>query len=198
MIIECPYCESKVDGKVFGEHITSKEDYPFPTKVVLLECPACKESLVGYQELVETAYGTDEWVSGNRLWPEPVNPSNWLIPIIVRDSLEEAKKCYSARAFNACAVMCGKALEGLCKLKETKSKDIAGGLKELLDQKVIDERLYEWGETLRIQRNFGAHASEQKISKDDAHDLLDFANAICEYIFVLSDKYEKFIERHPK
>jgi hypothetical protein len=199
MIIECPYCESKVDGKVIGEHISyNAEEDAYPFKAVLLECPVCKESLLGSQELIQTGPDREEWITGHRLWPKPKNLTNWLIPIIVRDSLEEAQKCYNAKAFSACAVMCGRALEGLCKIHGTRSKNIAGGLKELLERKVIDDRLYQWGDALRNQRNLGAHATGEKITKEDAGDLLDFANAICDYIFVLSDKFEKFIKRQEK
>ena len=195
MIIECPYCESKVDGKVIGEHVSFSDEDPFPFKAVLLECPACKESLLGCQELIQVGPEQEEWITGNRLWPKPANSNRWLLPSIVGDSLEEAEKCYNARAYSACAVMCGRSLEGLCKNYQTKSKTIVGGLKELLERKIIDERLFQWGEALRQQRNLGAHATGEKITKEDARDVLDFANAICEYVFVLSEKFDKFIKR---
>lgn len=195
MIIECPYCESKVDGKVIGEHISHSEEDPFPFKTILLECPVCKNSLLGCQELIQTGTDTEEWVTGNRLWPKPVNFIRRSIPNIVGDSLEEAEKCYNAKAYSACAVMCGRSLEGFCQHFGTKSKTISSGIKELLERKIIDDRLFEWGEALRQQRNFGAHATGEKITKEDARDLLDFANAICEYVFVLSEKFSNFIER---
>jgi hypothetical protein len=198
MIIECPYCESKVNGKVIGEHESFREDDPWPFKAILLECPVCKNSLLGCQELMQTARDREEWISGNRLWPQPTNSLSWIIPSIVRDSLEEAQKCYNAKAYSACAVMCGRALEGICKEYGTKGKILSSGLKELLDKKIIDERLFQWGEALREHRNLGAHATEEKISKEDAHDLLDFVNAICDYVFVLTDKFEKFMNRKAK
>ena len=198
MIIECSYCESKVDGKVIGEHVSYSYEDPFPFKTVLLECPVCKNSLLGCQELIQTGPKREEWISGNRLWPQPIVNYSWTIPNIVRDSLEEAHKCYDAKAYSACAVMCGRSLEGICKKYGTKSKILSGGLKELLDKKIIDDRLFQWGEALRQHRNLGAHATEEKISREDARDLLDFVNAICDYVFVLSDKFEKFMERKAK
>ncbi len=198
MIIECPYCEAKVDGKIIGEHVSCSEDTPIPFKVVLLECPVCKEPLLGYQELIQVGFDQEEWVGNVRLWPQPKNSNRRLLPEIVGDSLEEADKCYNARAYNACAVMCGKSLEGLCKHFETKNKMIAEGIKELLERKIIDDRLFQWGEALRIQRNLGAHASGEKITKEDARDILDFANAINEYVFVLSKKFDEFLKRQKK
>jgi hypothetical protein len=64
--------------------------------------------------------------------------------------------------------MCGRALERICRHYNTKSKILAKGIEELLDRKIIDDRLYEWGEVLREQRNLGAHATEGKISRIDA------------------------------
>jgi hypothetical protein len=75
---------------------------------------------------------------------------------------------------------------------------IASGLKKLKDDGVIDNRLYEWGEALRKHRNLGAHATTVKVSKEDARDLLDFSIAICEYIFVLNAKSQRFQERQKK
>lgn len=195
MIIECPYCESKVDGKVIGEHESHPAEAPFPFKALLLECLVCKNPLFGCQELYQTGPDRYEWDDVIRLWPKPDEHVDWSIPDIVRDSLEEAHKCYKARAFSACAVMCGRALEGICNEYDTKSKRLVDGLKELLDRRIIDERLFQWGEELRKHRNISAHATGEKIPREDAQDLLDFVNAICGYVFVLSVKFEKFMQR---
>lgn len=42
---------------------------------------------------------------------------------------------------------------------------------------------------------YWAHASDVKISKIDASDLLDFAIAICDYVYVLRNKFEDFMKR---
>lgn len=194
MIVECPYCETKVQGTFIGECAFLDPD-SFPTKVVLVCCPICRSPLLGGQDLVQTGPEEHDWRGTARLWPRPDESIDWSIPDIVRHSLEEARKCFKARAYSACAVMCGRALEGVCNKYNAKNKMLAGGLKELLEQGVIDKRLFEWGEVLRKHRNIGAHASADSIPKEDAKDLLDFVNAICEYVFVLSDKFEKFLER---
>jgi hypothetical protein len=41
----------------------------------------------------------------------------------------------------------------------------------------------------------GAHPDPAIVSKDDAADLLEFAVAICQYVFVLGEKFRKFRER---
>ena len=105
--------------------------------------------------------------------------------------------CFRARAYSACAVMCGRAIEAMCK-SHTNEQTLHKGLTAMRDASVIDGRLFEWGESLRQERNIGAHASEQTVTREDANDVLEFAGAICEYVYVLSDRYKKYRDRKPK
>lgn len=207
MIIECAYCEAKVDGKVLFEHIEflgpDEPDVPL-LKVTLLECPSCKTALIGAQYNEDGSTTIDEacWSDIIREWPEPKKYVDWQLPTIVRESLVEADICYKAKAYIACAVMCGRALEGICKAHKTKNKTLAGGLKELLKKNIIDDKIYQWSEMLRKHRNIGAHATTEDITKGDARNLLEFTRAICDYIFVLTRKFEDFMakksKKHPK
>lgn len=196
MIIECPHCESKVDAIEKGEVEDNDPEYPFPYKTVLVECPICKSPLLGNTELIQTGVDTWEWDSLGRLWPQQDSEIDQEIPEIARNSLIEAKICFKAKAFSACAVMCGRTIEGVCKHHSTKGKTLASVLKDLKEKDIIDNRIYEWGEALRKHRNIGAHATSEKISKEDAKDLLDFSTAICEYVFVLNEKFNRFNERN--
>ena len=196
MIIECSYCEAKVDGEVIGEHMEpyAPEEGP-PFKAVLLKCPVCDNALLGGSDHYPTSPNTSEWSDLSRLWPQQENHIHWEIPDIARNSLVDARKCYKAKVYDACAVMSGRTLEGICKHYKTKGKVLAAGLKELKDTGVIDERLYQWSVELRKHRNMGAHARVDKISKEDAKDLLDFAQAFCDYVFVLNAKFNRFMAR---
>lgn len=199
MIIECPYCESKVDGLVKGEHESyDPHEDPFPFKAVLVQCPVCNNALLGGSELIQVGPKKHEWSSLNRLWPKQESHVDWDIPAIARNSLIEARICYKAKSYSASVVMSGRTLEGVCKHHSAKNKNLAVGLKELKEKGIIDDRLFKWGEELRRHRNIGAHASDEKITKEDAKDLLDFVSAICEYVFVLTEKFNKFMERKSK
>jgi hypothetical protein len=197
-IIECPDCESKVSAKVIAKKEYGPTDDYDPFGIFFLECPVCKRTMIGHSDLVQTDY--DEWgfESPTRLWPNQEKYLDINIPRIVRKSIDEASKCYKAKAYAACAVMCGRSLEALCKEHKTKNWQLAKGLKELKDNGIIDGRIFEWSEALRDRRNIGAHANEEEISKEDARDVLDFTFAICEYVYVLADKYNKFKEREQK
>jgi len=201
MIIECSYCKAKVDGKILKEHEKSLEsnEGPLAVKTILLECPVCKNALVAQQEFWPTLSGRYKWTDVTRVWPNPEKQLDWSIPIMIRTPLEEAEKCYRNGAYNACAVMVRRALESICIKHGIKVKSLKGGLKkgleELLDRGIIDNKIYRWGEELRKSGNIGAHEKGKKISKEDARDILDFANAICDYVFVLTNKFSNFMYR---
>jgi len=199
MIVECPYCEARVDGKVIAQHVDPPDESGLRFRASLLACPGCGNALVaGEDEDVFNEDGEDEWDRPSRVWPSPDRRFSWHIPQIVRTSLEEANKCFKGAAYSACAVMCGRSLEGICRHYRTGSTYLGGGLKELLEKEVIDKRLFQWSEALHESRNLGAHASDEVVSKDDARDLLDFANAIAEYVFVLTEKFRQYMQRHKK
>jgi hypothetical protein len=86
-------------------------------------------------------------------------------------------------------------LEGICRHFKTKNQYLGGGIKELHEMGIIDKRIFQWSEELHKHRNIAAHATDEQITKDDAIDLQDFAIAISEYIFVLAEKFNNFIER---
>jgi hypothetical protein len=90
--------------------------------------------------------------------------------------------------------MCGRAIEAMC-VAHTGEKTLHRGLQALRDKGVIDGRLFDWGDSLRQERNIGAHATGQKVGMQDARDVLDFATAICEYVYVLSDRYDAYKKR---
>lgn len=199
MIIECSHCEVKVDAEVKGEQDIYDDVCPMPIKAVFVKCPVCNNPLLGISELEQTGSEDYEWSKSLlRVWPQQENHIHYEIPPIAGNSLFEARKCYKAKVYDACAVMSGRTLEGVCEHYETTGGNLSSGLKELKDKGIIDQRLYNWSEELRKHRNIGAHASVDKISKEDAKDLLDFAQAFCDYVFVLNAKFNRFMERKDK
>jgi len=195
MLIECHHCEARVDAKVLGQVESYLPEETFPTRLTLLQCPVCHEGIVAGEEKVQTGEDRFEWTPPVRVWPEPRQHVDWSIPPIVRVSLGEAEVCFRAKAYSACAVMCGRALEGIISHFQTKNNTLAAGLAELRDNKIIDNRLFEWGDELRKVRNLGAHASDKTIPREDAKDVLDFTNAICDYVFVLASRFQRFVKR---
>lgn len=202
MVIDCYKCNARVDCEVLSEN-NVRVGSELPTTYSFVRCPVCKESMVALQTF-DVMFDTEgnpfvEPVETLRVWPETQKKYSDAIPEEIIRSLIEAGKCYHlADAYSACAVMCGRALEGVCASYQTKSKNLVGGLKELLDRNVIDQRIYKWGNALRLERNLAAHNNKRFIVKEDARDLLEFAEAICEYVFTLDYKFNEFLKRKEK
>ncbi|KAF0208121.1 MAG: hypothetical protein FD171_1278 [Actinobacteria bacterium] len=196
LVVDCPVCEAKSRGDVLASHIGWDDVFDRYENVSLVKCPACSAAVLVAQadRNPPDAPGYD-WGTPWRVWPRALKTLSQDIPEDVRKNIDEAQKCFRAGAYNACAVMCGRALEAVAHAFGTKKKVLAGGLQDLRDAGVIDHRLYEWGDALRSERNVAAHASGGDITKTDASDLIEFTNAICEYVFVLTARFEKFMER---
>lgn len=204
MLIECPHCRSRVDAKELGTCSEPRfaDDYhdELETRVVVAKCSSCERPLVGLQKEYDHPEFGSVWSDGERIWPFPRRTIARSVPDIVKVSLAEADTCFHAGAYAAAAVMCGRAIEGVCvhfdkNKKRKRNVTLAVGLKTLLENDVIDKRLYNWGEALREIRNFGAHATEERVQLDDARDVLDFAHAITDYVFVLNEQFDRFMKR---
>jgi hypothetical protein len=199
--VECSYCEMNVNAKIIAQYTEGQqsEDWEDKKKYLFLECPSCSSVLLATRTLDLNYMGNAvEWTRPVRVWPEQDKAPDSALPKLVRRSIEEALKCYKAKAYLACAVMCRRALESVCLENGVKARNLAMGLKELLQKKVIDEKIYQWGEALRAHGNIGAHATKEEITITDAKDLLEFTTAICDYVFVLREKFEKFMKRNIK
>ena len=198
LLLNCPYCRARVAAEVHSDLGHFDDEHP-EICVSLARCPTCKHPLVAYEE--DCGIGGDSthpqriWSVPLRLWPEPEVDLPAAIPAEVAESMKEARVCLSTGTYTACVAMTGRGIEGLCHHFRTKKTQLFDGLKELRDREIIDKRLYEWADELRKHRNLAAHASGAAFQRQDAEDIFDFALAICDYVFVLSKKFEEFTKR---
>ena len=189
MIIECAHCEAMVDAKVIGSYDYVAEDDP-PGRYSFLKCPKCGMALLVIQE--DYGGGLEDPF---RIFPPYEDRLNFLIPRPIRDAYAEAWSCQRAKAFTAAAIMCRKTLEAICVEHKAVGRNLVASLKNLKDSGVIEDRLYEWADALRISGNEAAHDVGVTVSRDDARDLLDFTKALLEYVFTFRDKFEEFKKR---
>lgn len=163
-----------------------------PERVEFLICPGCWGPFVTTQE----DYGGGQYSDPEILYPPPsrVNPN---LPTAIKAAFTEADACFRGRAFTAAAIMCRKTIEGLCAEHGIKGKPLVQALKLLKEQGVIESRLFEWADMLRMSGNEAAHDVSVTVSPDDARDLVEFTSAILEYVFTFRDKFEAFKKRRP-
>jgi hypothetical protein len=219
-IVDCPTCRAKVGaiekGRVEKAGYNDEAQEPWATRVLLGACPKCSTTIVGTTTQIKFAdfdSEYDQWEDIVRVFPDPPKLfSSYRIPKSVLDSLGEADKSMQAGAYMATCVMLGRALEGLCRdvlnhnmdqqneSSNNKKRMMLGkGMQELHEKGHIDERLFRWSQELHAFRNLSAHPDEEfTVSRVDAEDLQTFANAITEYIYDLTDRYEEFKNRQTR
>jgi hypothetical protein len=64
-----------------------------------------------------------------------------------------------------------------------------------VERDVIDARLLEWADSLRLLGNLGAHFTDEVVTKQDASDAPDLIEAMLDYVYVFSVKFEQFKAR---
>jgi hypothetical protein len=191
MILDCNICEEKVNAVFIAEYGDREIDssFPLPSRYKFWRCPNCGEPFLTEQML----FPDIEIV----LYPPNDYRINPTLPNKIKLAYHEAVSCFNSKAYTATAIMCRKTLEGICAEHGATGNNLVSNLKELKEKGVIENRLYEWADALRISGNEAAHDVNVTVSKDDAMDLLEFTNALLEYIFTFRDKFEKFKQRRP-
>lgn len=195
MIIECAECRSYVDAEEcgsYGRHFDGREP---SCRYSLLACSKCGSPILVRQTNVGNMAEGDKWDTPFLLFPPSdvrVNPS---APPDIRAAFEEACGCYRAQAFTASAIMCRKTLEGICSAHGVNERSLGASLKKMKEAGLIDDRLFEWSDALRIVGNEAAHGVGVSIAQPDAKDTLEFTNAILDYMFSFRDRFEQFKKR---
>jgi hypothetical protein len=163
MFVDCNKCAARVVAEIIAKEERFDADSFENLRLSLVKCNSCENIMFMKEEVLDVVADPDGeprelWSAPARMWPSPDRSLSLQIPDIVRVSLVEAEKCFKGQTFTACAVMCGRALEGICHDNGVQ-KRLAEGLKELSEKQIIDGRLFEWGNALREQRNLAAHPS---------------------------------------
>jgi hypothetical protein len=188
MLVDCRECQATVDASVEGRY-TVKDDLfgEISDEYNLLRCPRCDKPFL-------VQHGND-YTSQEVLFPQPDLRISSTLPQLIRTSHLESQACFRAKAYTATAIMCRKTLEGLCAEHGVTGKNLVHALSELKEKNIIEQRLYEWADALRIYGNEAAHDVTVTVSAEDARDILEFTNALLEYVFTFREKFEAFKAR---
>ncbi len=132
------------------------------------------------------------------LFPKARNVLLEGVPDSIRKSYDQALRCYGTSSFDACAVMCRRCLEALCRSFGIEKGTLEQKLKALAQNGSVESRLLEWAHSVRAVGNDAAHDTEVELTKDDARDALDFTEALLMYVFVLNARFADFQARRNK
>lgn len=192
MIVECKKCEALVDAIILKDYSGYDVEEGPPFKYSFLKCPKCDSPFLVVQE----DFG-EGWDDPYRVFPtqDKINP---FYPELIKKAYSEAQACFKAKAYAATVIMCRKTLEGICIEHKIEERNLATSLKKMKEQGIIESRLFEWADTLRTSGNEATHDLNVAVAAEDARDIMEFTNAILEYIFTFKDKYEQYKKRQEK
>lgn len=137
----------------------------------------------------------DKWDTPFVVFPQADTRVNPNAPKEIRAAFEEACTCYRSQAYTASAIMCRKTIEGVCSEHGVAERTLYASLGKMKENGLIDERLFEWSDALRLVGNEAAHGVTTSISQPDAKDMIEFTNAILDYLFSYRDRFEQFKKR---
>lgn len=120
------------------------------------------------------------------------------VPLTAARAYDQAARSFQAGLYEPCAIMCRKCLEALCVELQASGRTLKAKLDDLQKKGVIDTRLLEWADQLRVVGNDAAHDLDLVIDKDDARDAIEFLEALFLYTFSLGKRFEAFVLRRKK
>ena len=205
----CPTCNIQTEAKVIahGQGVYQSSapgsieevDAEFRSEILYIAlCRRCNSPFLVKQSIFRVPAEFETVSSQEVLYPLSTRLPLDGVPEPVMRAYEQAIRCFTASSFDACALMCRRCLEALCKAHGISTGSLQSKLEELANQHIIDTRLVEWAHGIRIVGNEAAHDTDAELNKDDARDSLDFTEAILMYIFALSNRFVAFSARRKK
>src|ERR1035437_4159124 len=152
MLLDCKHCSAIVDAVVIATYDDHDQEEP-EGRWTFCSCPRCNLPMLAVAVDMGDGFDAD---SPSRVFPAAERRQlGSAVPQNIREAFNEAVDCFKVKAYTASAIMCRKTLEGLCDAQGAKNGTLAKRLTKLQADGIIEARLFEWAEALRILGNEG-------------------------------------------
>lgn len=122
---------------------------------------------------------------GQVVYPTPMPaPTDPLVPPDLARDMDEAKTCFAAGCFRACAAMARRITQLACIQKGAQKQNLVDQITELAQAGVITTDIAEWATVVRWIGNDAAHPTNSDVTKEDAEDCIKLAEQFLHVIFV--------------
>lgn len=192
----CPNCGNISRQRVIHEHsYTATASSGRETDAVLFvgACGTCDEPLIYIWTVDGHAAGDAPFYEASLVWPDD-GELHHSVPTAIAESYREAVRIRRL-APTAFAVQVGRALEYLCKDRNTGGTTLQQRLDSLAKRGEIPGSLAKMSSVIRNLRNVGAHATDTKVSELDAAAIDGFFRSVIEYVYVAPFKLQEYQER---
>jgi Domain of unknown function (DUF4145) len=197
--VTCPSCHQKIK---LTDKVHGFEPFPYGGYLeeeyiwsyVFAECEICRQTLAIRRRIDESTPGHRKGVF-EILWPVLERNLSDSVPESLRQEHYEARACFNAKSYTATVVMVRRTLEGVCADHGITRKPLYAALDEMKSNGLIEGRLLEWAQGLRVLGNDAAHFTGRPVSSQDAKDALSLAEALMDYMYVFTAQFEQFRAR---
>ncbi|WP_453968852.1 DUF4145 domain-containing protein [Amorphus sp. MBR-141] len=127
------------------------------------------------------------------LWPE-AKTAHEDIPELARTYLQQAFE--TLHAPDAAAVMAGSAVDAMLKHLGYSSGSLYTRIDEALQKNLLTKGMADWAHTVRLESNRPRHADAERpnVTREEARQSVDFAEALGNFLFVLTARIERGIK----
>jgi hypothetical protein len=129
----------------------------------------------------------------NKVFPTPKSAHRDL-PDVARTFLQQAFD--TLHAPDAAAVMAGSAVDAMLKSRGLEKGSLYDRIDQALDQHILTDGMARWAHSVRLGSNRPRHsdADNPHVSEEEAQQSVEFAEALGQFLFVLTAKIERGIE----
>ncbi|HTD24537.1 MAG TPA: DUF4145 domain-containing protein [Terriglobales bacterium] len=184
----CPHCETKS----YFQPVATYREQAHPRRMVsAAQCQSCKEYVlvIGSQQ----PGGTQSPFNLSSVFPigKPNDRVDESVPAMVKEDFAEALRCQWIRAYKACVVMCGRAIQTSALALGAKGSRLVDQIDDLHKSGKITESLRDFAHEVRLVRNDGAHPDKDglaDVTPEDAMDVIEFTRQYLEHVYIMPAK----------
>ena len=206
----CPYCKKLVHfswchtGNEHEHHVINRYlgKYYIENKVgiwAMAECPSCDNIVLIKMKIDSSGYDNDALVLVEIIPALLPNPTDDRVKREIKIDIDEAKICFSVKAYRACAIMCRRALQTICMDNgATPDATLEDQIKELLDNGTITKKIADWATSVRWVGNDAAHPGNEEVTLEDADKILKLTEQIANNLYVTDALSTEVDKTHKK
>ena len=205
----CPYCKKLVHfswchaGKGYEHHDISTYlgEYYIKNKAgiwAMAECPSCGNLVLIKMKGDPSIYNMNILDFVEIIPALLPNPTDDRIKREIKIDIDEAKICFSVKAYRACAIMCRRALQTICiDNGANPNKNLDYQIEELFENGTITKKIADWATSVRWVGNDAAHPKNEEVTTDDADRILKLTEQIADNLYV-TDALSKEVDKTHK
>ncbi|CAN5326313.1 hypothetical protein BH10PSE12_BH10PSE12_01900 [soil metagenome] len=193
----CPHCSvaTPLLARVWesGHGGTVRADSGNPSKWAAYVCFSCG-GVVTAKGVTGDKINYAEAATVQTIYPAPPAVSNQL-PETPRTFLKQAFE--TLHAPDAAAVMAGSAVDAMLKHLGLVNGTLYVRIDQALEQKILTQGMADWAHSVRLGSNRPRHADKDSphVSPGDAKRSVDFAEALGNFLFVLTAQIKSAVEQ---